>query len=852
MSVSNLYEQITWAEYKTNLSNHNAQTLFIKDKNLYCIKTNNGYVITNPQYTYCPFTYSSMNASTASSFAMGMYLFSNKELYFYDGAEEWTHLNKKTGSGSLITFGNKHEIRYNGYKLTETDALDFRSGFQIYRQKDATVIENAGVLGVGYDASDNKLKIINNNSTSFIQLNSSDTWRPIYLESNELLDDEVNYISSPLIFAAGEGITLTSEHGFGDIQGEVIKISASSGGTTTDNDTWRPICVNGTEILSSQETIELDLRSGNGITIEADEDGLVTFNTSYASSTGIGGIKLVSDNKQTVAANNPSTAANRTYALQLNSNNCAVVNVPWTDSNVRQNYVTNDAYYPLLGSASNITTSTATLGTVNKFANIYANKTGLLVSNKLYIGDLQGAIEDRDLNFDPSNMFSGELYADTIYESHTALSSKYMNINAVSYDDQTNILTVKGHEIELSASGEGSYILPVASSTVLGGVKLYSDIQQETIPVDPGQSGVSGRVYAIQNSDDAKLVVSVPWTDKKVEQKVISEPANVGYPVLLSGHDIITNRDWTDYTYKTNKICATPGGKLSAVEFAENGLLLSNKYMAKDGVSYDSNTSTLTINGTSYQLSASGGTTTDTNTWRPIYVGSVMQLDNTTNTPICFQVGQGISLTNPASINDDKKNFKFELQEATQGRLGGIKLGSNTVQTVAANDVSAVENRTYAIQKDSDGRAVVNVPWQSAIRTDVNASDMFDFIANRTYDNSYIRIMSSNVIPAPLLGVPLYIVSDDQLSSTFYYGERTYDFDLNSDTYEPQSYCKYELRIYPDSVLIRTIIYNVIVITDINGQEHRITTIYSIQNLDVTGAELVNDNGFNCTIYFAE
>lgn len=43
-------------------------------------------------------------------------------------------------------------------------------------------------------------------------------------------------------------------------------------------------------------------------------------------------IKLWSDTKQTVAANAVSTEWSRTYAIQLNNNNQAVVNVPWTDT----------------------------------------------------------------------------------------------------------------------------------------------------------------------------------------------------------------------------------------------------------------------------------------------------------------------------------------------------------------------------------------------------------------------------------------------------------------------------------------------------------------------------------------
>ena len=48
---------------------------------------------------------------------------------------------------------------------------------------------------------------------------------------------------------------------------------------------------------------------------------------------------------------------------------------------------------------------------------------------------------------------------------------------------------------------------------------------------------------------------------------------------------------------------------------------------------------------------------------------------------------------------------------ATSTTLGHIKLGSDTVQSVAANTPSSTASRTYPVQLTSDDKAVVNVPW---------------------------------------------------------------------------------------------------------------------------------------------
>ena len=54
---------------------------------------------------------------------------------------------------------------------------------------------------------------------------------------------------------------------------------------------------------------------------------------------------------------------------------------------------------------------------------------------------------------------------------------------------------------------------------------------------------------------------------------------------------------------------------------------------------------------------------------------------------------------------------KYVLPTATSVAKGGIELWDNTVQDTAAQAVTTTANRTYGIQLNSNGQAVVNVPW---------------------------------------------------------------------------------------------------------------------------------------------
>lgn len=111
-------------------------------------------------------------------------------------------------------------------------------------------------------------------------------------------------------------------------------------------------------------------------------------------------------------------------------------------------------------------------------------------------------------------------------------------------------------------------------------------------------------------------------------------------------------------------------------------------------------------------------TVTDTNTTSlPIENSAgTVQFTATDTTGLQF-VGSGATTVafdaanSRVTISSTDTTSTYTLPAATSTALGGVELFSDTVQTVAAEAVSATASRTYGVQVNAAGQAVVNVPW---------------------------------------------------------------------------------------------------------------------------------------------
>lgn len=261
-----------------------------------------------------------------------------------------------------------------------------------------------------------------------------------------------------------------------------------------------------------------------------------------------------------------------------------------------------------------------------------------------------------------------------------------------------------------SASATASGVITTTTQTIAGN-KTFSGntIMSGTLTVNgTGQSSFAGQV----------TVPATPAAATDAASKGYVDQSNVGQSVFQGGYNAATNtpdldvapsalikKGWfwavTDLgTFFTETV--QPGDLIYANQdnpgatFANWTVVQSGQDIAGEGATDGATVKGIAgFNSAHFNVTANGWVSAD------IYGGgSTLGIVPSGGASTTFLRGDG-TWVNPT----------YTLPAATSTTLGGVELFSDTVQTVAANAVSATASRSYGVQFNAAGQMVVNVPW---------------------------------------------------------------------------------------------------------------------------------------------
>jgi hypothetical protein len=480
---------------------------------------------------------------------------------------------------------------------------------------------------------------------------------------------------------ANQGTSAETAFGWGN--------HASAGYVTSSGNT---IIGTDSDINTSGATVVDQLNMTDGVIQSHSTRTLTLANLGYTGATNANNYSLPAGSSSTRGGFKIGfTESGKNYPVELSSEKM-YVNVPWTDTNTT--YSVGDGGL----TQKNFTTTLKTkLDGIATNANNYVLPT-TLSGNRTIGGDL--TVSGNQVITTGSNAdVKFSVWSGTTYGIGMTSGVTYGGLNDYAMTFCMNNESDRGfwwgYSGQTKSAGAMSLttagVLTVASSITAGGAVTGSNLNISNWNTAYGWGNHASAGYVTSNTQ---------LSTEQVQDAVGAMlTGNTESGITVTYDDTNNEIDFTVASQTDQNFTTTLKNKLDGI--AAGATNVTNNNQLSNGAGYVTSSGN-TVIGTDSDINTSGATVVD-------------QL-NMTDGVITSHSTRTLTLANLGYTGATNAN-NYSLPEATATVRGGIELFSNTDQSVAANSVSATSGRTYGIQLNSSGQAVVNVPW-----TDTNTT----------------------------------------------------------------------------------------------------------------------------------
>ena len=381
----------------------------------------------------------------------------------------------------------------------------------------------------------------------------------------------------------------------------------------------------------------------------------------------------------------------------------------------------------------------------NSWGDVYINTSGLHLRNEDAVTmdvdgsgnlTLAGTVDGRDISADGANLDSLTAYQSLISILNNNVTTSGDSITGITGDFTTSgyisagsgVLATNTGEVYWGAAQDKGILKSNSTEAIIDsatGVDLsleaagtefirLDDGEQKVILNKPVSDEINIRTSGTNDAEGSKLRLTEGVSGDMggfVHYDALANELNIGVHATSTSDDaddadaITIGRD--DANVTVNNDLGVTGDLTVGGDFNVDSLTMEGTSPSLQFNDTDS--------GSSAAISGDAGALTLTG---DVVMGDTMKMP-VDGAPASPSNGEGLiyfdSTDNEPKFHDGSSwnsfGSSYTLPAATDSVRGGIELASNTVQTVAAESVTATAGRTYGVQVNSAGQGVVNVPW---------------------------------------------------------------------------------------------------------------------------------------------